>query len=69
MSNFVNSLGGSRTHGLVVLYDAACDLQLREQHETRGFLVIPELLHVLATNHGKVFKSFILAYRLDWGAR
>jgi hypothetical protein len=34
-----------------------------------GILVVHELVHCLAPNHGKVFKSFMLAYLPDWEER
>ncbi len=30
------------------------------------FVVVHELIHLLAPNHGKVFKSFLHAYLPDW---
>jgi hypothetical protein len=33
------------------------------------FVIIHELVHLLAPNHGKVFKSFMSAYLPDWQAR
>lgn len=33
------------------------------------FVIVHELLHLIAPNHGKVFKSFLLAYLPDWEAR
>lgn len=30
---------------------------------------VHELVHILAPNHGKVFKSFMLAYLPDWEVR
>jgi predicted metal-dependent hydrolase len=33
------------------------------------FVIVHELVHLLAPNHGKVFKSFMLAYLPDWQAR
>jgi predicted metal-dependent hydrolase len=30
---------------------------------------VHELVHLLAPNHGKVFKSFMLAYLPDWEKR
>lgn len=33
------------------------------------FVIVHELIHILAPNHGKVFKSFMLAYLPDWEQR
>jgi predicted metal-dependent hydrolase len=33
------------------------------------FVIVHELVHVLAPNHGKVFKSFMFAYLPDWEVR
>ena len=33
------------------------------------FVIVHELVHLLAPNHGKVFKSFMHAYMPDWEAR
>jgi predicted metal-dependent hydrolase len=33
------------------------------------FVIVHELVHLLAPNHGKVFKSFMHAYLPDWQAR
>ncbi len=33
------------------------------------FVIIHELVHMLAPNHGKVFKSFMHAYLPDWQTR
>lgn len=33
------------------------------------FVIVHELVHFLAPNHGKVFKSFMHAYLPDWQAR
>jgi predicted metal-dependent hydrolase len=34
--------------------------------ELGEFVIIHELVHLLVPNHGKVFKSFMLAYLPDW---
>lgn len=34
--------------------------------ELGEYVVVHELAHVLAPNHGKVFKSFMYAYLPDW---
>jgi predicted metal-dependent hydrolase len=33
------------------------------------FVIVHELVHVLAPNHGRVFKSFMRAYMPDWQDR
>jgi predicted metal-dependent hydrolase len=33
------------------------------------FVIVHELVHLLAPNHGKVFKSFMHAYMPDWESR
>lgn len=33
------------------------------------FVIVHELIHLLAPNHGKVFKSYMLAYLPDWEER
>ena len=33
------------------------------------FVIVHELVHLLAPNHGKVFKSFMHAYLPDWEMR
>src|SRR2546426_554496 len=33
------------------------------------FVIVHEIVHILAPNHGKVFKSFMHAYLPDWEAR
>jgi predicted metal-dependent hydrolase len=37
--------------------------------ELGEFVIVHELVHLLAPNHGKVFKSFMHAYLPDWEAR
>lgn len=33
------------------------------------YVIVHELVHLLAPNHGKVYKSFLLAYMPDWKER
>lgn len=33
------------------------------------FVIVHEVVHMIAPNHGKVFKSFMLAYLPDWQER
>ncbi|HMA36237.1 MAG TPA: M48 family metallopeptidase, partial [Chloroflexia bacterium] len=33
------------------------------------FVIVHELVHLLAPNHGRVFKAFMHAYLPDWEAR
>jgi hypothetical protein len=33
------------------------------------FVVVHEIIHILAPNHGPVFKSFLYAYMPDWQER
>jgi predicted metal-dependent hydrolase len=37
--------------------------------ELGEFIIVHELVHLLAPNHGKVFKSFLHAYLPDWEER
>ena len=36
---------------------------------TGEYVIVHELVHLLAPNHGKVFKSFMAAYLPDWEQR
>jgi predicted metal-dependent hydrolase len=42
---------------------------LKLPKELGEFVIVHELVHRLAPNHGKVFKSFMLAYLPDWEER
>lgn len=33
------------------------------------YVIVHELVHILAPNHGKLFKSFMFAYMPDWEER
>jgi len=33
------------------------------------FVIVHEIVHIIVPNHGKVFKSFMLAYLPDWQER
>ena len=37
--------------------------------ELGEYVIVHELIHMLAPNHGKVFKSFLAAYLPDWEVR
>jgi predicted metal-dependent hydrolase len=44
--------------------------ELLELPQSLGeYVIVHELAHLLAPNHGKVFKSFLFAYLPDWEAR
>ena len=46
------------------------NLELLNLPMTLGeFVIVHELVHLLAPNHGKVFKSFMSAYLPDWEVR
>ena len=46
------------------------DASLLELPKKLGeFVIVHELVHLIAPNHGKVFKSFLLAYLPDWEER
>jgi predicted metal-dependent hydrolase len=42
---------------------------LKLPKELGEFVIVHELVHLLAPNHGKVFKSFMHAYMPDWETR
>ncbi|MGD0327656.1 MAG: M48 family metallopeptidase [Halobacteriota archaeon] len=42
---------------------------LKIPKELGEFVIVHELVHLLIPNHGKVFKSFMLAYLPDWEAK
>ncbi len=37
--------------------------------ELAEYVIVHELVHFLAPNHGKLFKSFLFAYMPDWEDR
>lgn len=44
--------------------------QLMEMPKAIGeFVIVHEMVHMLAPNHGRVFKSFLDAYLPDWRER
>ncbi len=44
--------------------------ELLELPQSLGeYVIVHELVHLLAPNHGKVFKSFLYAYLPDWEER
>lgn len=46
------------------------NMELLELPKDLGeFVIVHEIVHILAPNHGKVFKSFMHAYLPDWEAR
>jgi len=53
------------TNGWLILNSELLDLP----RDLGEFVVIHELVHLLAPNHGKVFKSFMHAYLPDWEER
>ena len=42
---------------------------LRLPRSLGEFVIVHELVHLLVPNHGRVFKSFMLAYLPDWESR
>ena len=53
------------TAGNLTLSRALLDLP----RDLGEYVIVHELVHLLAPNHGKVFKSFMLAYLPDWEER
>ena len=44
--------------------------ELQEMPKLLGeFVIVHEVVHMIAPNHGKVFKSFMFAYLPDWEER
>lgn len=39
---------------------------LRKRREFQDYVIVHELLHLQVPNHGKLFKSFLVAYQPDW---
>lgn len=42
---------------------------LRVPKQLGEFVIVHEIVHLLVPNHGRVFKSFMLAYMPDWEQR
>ena len=53
------------TAGRLTLNDELLDLP----RSAGEYVIVHELVHLLAPNHGKVFKSFLAAYLPDWEER
>jgi predicted metal-dependent hydrolase len=51
--------------GRLILNNELLDLP----KELGEFVIVHEILHIIAPNHGKVFKSFMFAYLPDWQER
>lgn len=60
-----NKWGSISTAGRLSLNTELLDLP----RNLGEFAIVHELLHLLAPNHGKVFKSFLNAYLPDWQER
>ncbi len=46
------------------------NIELLELPKDLGeFVIVHEILHIIAPNHGKLFKSFMFAYLPDWEER
>jgi predicted metal-dependent hydrolase len=46
------------------------NFELLEMPKLLGeFVIVHEVVHIIAPNHGKVFKSFMFAYLPDWQER
>lgn len=53
------------TSGRLTLNTELLDLS----KELGEFVIVHEVVHIIAPNHGKVFKSFMFAYLPDWQER
>ena len=53
------------TAGRLTLNTELLDLQ----RKLGEYVIVHELVHLLAPNHGKVFKNFLSAYMPDWEER
>lgn len=42
---------------------------LATSHDLGEFVIVHELLHLIVSNHGKLFKSLMYAYLPDWEER
>lgn len=60
-----NKWASISTAGRLTLASALLDLP----RDLAEFVIVHELVHLLAPNHGKVFKSFMYAYLPDWEVR
>lgn len=66
--------GAGREHASTTVSHYAGRLTLNSElltlpRELGEFVIVHELVHLLAPNHGRVFKSFLHAYLPDWRER